>query len=157
MAETVATPCKRNLIPQSLLEGKVLVLCPPSLIENWRQELLQWDPRRILGGIYSVDSTVADKATRLEALRSWSRFGGVMIIGYTMFRTMTERALTKLDPKDEKDANPVESATRANRLTSEEREETSNILLKRTSLVIADEAHTLRNETSKNFQMLWFF
>ncbi|KAI1313709.1 hypothetical protein F5Y03DRAFT_105613 [Xylaria venustula] len=103
-------------IPEQLRESKTLVLCPPTLVNNWYDEFLSWIPEHHgLGKIFKVDALMSVDE-RTEDIRAWSVQGGVMIIGYNLFK--------KFVMKDE-NSRPI--------------------LLEQPNIVIADEAHMMKN------------
>lgn len=111
----------RNHIPSRLKKSKTLILCPASLIENWFDELLMWTPETdqdILGAIHRLEKP------DLSILQEWTREGGVLLISYERFRAWVTNAKDKLPAEIEK------------------------ILLEEPNLVVADEAHKLKNARS---------
>jgi hypothetical protein len=58
-------------------------------------ELLMWPPKGLLGECRKVDTTLK-LLERLRAIDNWSHQGGVLILGYEMFRSLFEnRSTTK--------------------------------------------------------------
>src|SRR5262249_35308177 len=108
----------RSQIPEGLRISKTLIMCPPGLVDNWSDELLAWDPDRILGDIFKVSS--ADKYhRRRHEIEAWNRAGGVLIIGYQMLRSFLDKG------------------------------ELGDVLLEEPNIVVADEAHNIKNTKSK--------
>lgn len=105
---------------------RVLVLCPPSLITNWRREIEQW-AYNSLGIVYSLDS--ATTAFHSQYMEDWMRFGGVLLVGYQMFRNRVNKS------------NKTSSV-------GDESKRVRHILLKGPEVVVADEAHHLKNQAS---------
>ncbi|KAI9915063.1 hypothetical protein PsorP6_008627 [Peronosclerospora sorghi] len=72
------------------LAVKVLVLCPAICLSNWNSEFQKWlkIETRALCPILSFDSstTKGTVAGRLRLLQRWKRTGGVLLMGYEMFR-----------------------------------------------------------------------
>lgn len=119
----------RNHIHPHLRKLHALVLCPASLLDNWEEELFMWSPKgHHVMDIYKVSST--DKRSIME----WSRSGGILLISY-------ERFLRVVDV----DEKPSSEKSKFRVL--------EEILLKRPGLVIADEAHKLKNPKSKIAQV----
>ncbi|KAL8389793.1 hypothetical protein RB595_009098 [Gaeumannomyces hyphopodioides] len=111
-------PSLFSQIPEELRESKTLVLCPSGLVQNWLDELARWAPPDILGQYYKVDAELSD---RFGVVQEWAKNGGVLIMGYPMFRIL-----------------------------SEDGSETEVELLKETpNIVVGDEAHYMKNPTSK--------
>lgn len=122
----------RNQLPRTLRleEGagrslRFLVICPPPLVQNWCRELKEWAPQH---NIYRVESSAKSGFDNLKTLQAWSKRGGVLLIGYHLFRSYVH----------EKEEPAVQDKR------SIERE----ILLEKTDLVIADEAHYIKNTDS---------
>lgn len=59
---------------------RYLVVCPPSIVVNWKNEFTRWTPRECfdaLGSIYCVNQiTLAD---RMYTTKRWYDNGGVLI------------------------------------------------------------------------------
>jgi superfamily II DNA or RNA helicase len=121
-------------IPPSLRESRTLVLCPAGLIDNWMDELLTWDPDRVLGDYRKVDSSLRSVQLRLQVINSWHKNGGVLILGYNLFRDMIHNEGTK---------------TRDPPLTPEEHTQAQEQLLKGPRIIVADEAHIMKNSQAK--------
>ncbi|KAF1346573.1 P-loop containing nucleoside triphosphate hydrolase protein [Delphinella strobiligena] len=135
VAETLSSEQKRILIPESMREQRVLILCPPGLIINWKEELTIWDSDNALGNAHSVDSDDANSQHRIATLRAWKAVGGILLIGYRMFQTFI--------------SGGNQNRAADNLLSTQEMEEITDILLKVPTVVIADEAHVLSNQGSK--------
>lgn len=83
-------------IPPQLRKSKSLILSPPGLIDNWWDEFHTWLPMepdkdllcdRFIGKIFCVTSQQA-MPERLEKLKEWDADGGVLVMGYSMFRKL---------------------------------------------------------------------
>lgn len=109
-------PATRSQIPEDLRSSRTLILCPSGLVENWMDEILRWAPGGLLGPLRQLDSSIKVDDVRKEVVQAWVRQGGVLISGYPMF----QRVL-KID------------------------QEVESMILKQTIVVVADEAHRLKN------------
>ncbi|KAL6250196.1 hypothetical protein RBB50_002497 [Rhinocladiella similis] len=119
----------RSQIPAHLRKGKTLILCPATLVDNWYDELLMWTPDwNILGSIYKLDTSNPKKIV------DWSRTGGLLLISYERFRRI------------------VVDCQKA-KLNSVVNIDLEHILLDEPTLVIADEAHKLKNPRSTTNQV----
>jgi SNF2 family DNA or RNA helicase len=121
-------------IPDHLKRHKILILAPPGLLNNWMDELLMWFPEDLanrIGGFRTVDSSVPGSA-RISMIQAWYEDHGILLLGYQMFRTLVghERG-KKFDKKFD-----------------EFREELTKYLLDGPDIIIADEAHQMRNPKS---------
>ncbi|KAJ9637589.1 hypothetical protein H2204_004738 [Knufia peltigerae] len=118
-------PAVRSQIPVHLRKGKTLILCPATLVDNWYDELLMWTPPDLsnLGAIYKLDTSNA------KMIADWSRTGGLLLISYERFRRIVG------DSQKAKSHSVVSI-------------DLEQILLDEPTLVIADEAHKLKNPRS---------
>ncbi|CAN9501704.1 unnamed protein product [Ophioblennius macclurei] len=106
-----------------------LVVCPLNTILNWISEFDKWqgDMGADKVKVYEL-ATKKTLSERLRALQSWHRVGGVMIMGYDMYRTLSL----------------------AGNISNEEwKKELKTMLVDPgPDFVVCDEGHILRNETS---------
>ncbi|KAK6950016.1 hypothetical protein Daesc_008339 [Daldinia eschscholtzii] len=102
-------------IPKRLKESKTLVLCPPSLVDNWMDELLYWAPEgHGLGDFFKVDQSTST-SQRDANIDSWDERGGILIIGYSLFKDYVNQ------------------------------DDFREILCDGPNIVVADEAHMMKN------------
>ncbi|KAK7988912.1 hypothetical protein PG989_009227 [Apiospora arundinis] len=117
-------PAISNQIPDELKESRTLILAPPGLISNWTDELLIWIPdgHPILGkeseNLYKIDAETALQ-DRHNQIVDWAKYGGILVIGYALFKSCA--------------TNPL----------------LAGHLFDEANIVVADEAHMLKNETSQ--------
>ncbi|GKT43838.1 protein chromatin remodeling 20 [Colletotrichum spaethianum] len=119
----------RSQIPKDLRQSKTLVLCPSVLVDNWMDELLMWAPDGLLGRLFKLEA-ITRVAERGPMIRTWDEEGGVLIMGYDMFKRLLDPPTNELSPPH--DAKSVK-----------------DILTQSPNLVVADEAHKLKNPDSK--------
>jgi len=93
-------------------------------------ELLIWAPPDILGEYRKFDSTLKAKEVRLDAIESWYINGGILIMSYDMFRKLVHNTATQKKPAP---------------LDEEEHAEVRKHLLEGPNIIIADEAHKMKN------------
>lgn len=118
-------PSVSSQIPESLRTSRTLILCPPSLVNNWMDELLVWVPDSMLGELRKVDSSIKYLPQRLKTIIDWNEDGGVLVIGYEMFRDLVNY--------------------KSKNISDAEHELVSKILLESPNIIIADEAHRMKN------------
>ncbi|KAG9258018.1 uncharacterized protein F5Z01DRAFT_314388 [Emericellopsis atlantica] len=114
-------------IPEDLRKSKTLILCPAGLVNNWMDELCKWAPKDSLGPLVSLDSA-ATSFMREDIIREWAADGGVLVLGYDMFK-----AFFRKDKSDDE-----------GRL---QYEELAALLLETPRIVVADEAHKLKTQS----------
>ncbi|KAI6712194.1 hypothetical protein JHW43_005238 [Diplocarpon mali] len=126
-------PSISSQIPECLKETRALVLSPAGLIDNWMDEFLTWTQKDVLGNIWKVNSSLK-KHERLETISDWDREGGVLLISYDSFRNLINNESTKI---------------RLAPLSQAEHKRVQDQLLQSPNIVIADEAHKMKNTKSK--------
>jgi len=109
---------------------RFLVICPPTIVENWMKEFKLWTPRECyesLGNVITVNQ-LEKIDQRVYNIRRWYQEGGVLIIGYAQFRAI-------LMPK-----NTTDEAIAQRRKW---------LLNPGADIVVADEAHIIKNPKAK--------
>lgn len=108
---------------------RVLVVCPLSTVLNWVNEFRIWMPAETDVEVYELAS-VKSPDMRVYTLRNWFDGGGVMIIGYDMYRNLT----------NENNKKKVKSKARDVFMRS--------LVSPGPQLVVCDEGHLLKNEAT---------
>ncbi|KAF8563848.1 hypothetical protein P879_08363 [Paragonimus westermani] len=108
---------------------RCLVICPVNTLLNWKHEWEMWLPANDQIDVFELASK-ADFKYRVDVLKHWFRKGGVMLIGYDMFRNFINTRGRKRGNKFSK-----ESITEA-------------LLDPGPDIVICDEGHILKNDKS---------
>ncbi|KAI0526544.1 P-loop containing nucleoside triphosphate hydrolase protein [Xylaria bambusicola] len=112
-------PTVVSQIPEEMHQSRTLILCPATLVNNWMDESLTWLPEpNILGNLLKVDAVMSVE-DRIQTIQKWGAEGGILIIGYSLFKAFIEDG----DMRD--------------------------VLLDRPNIVVADEAHMMKNPKSK--------
>lgn len=114
--------------PRQGVSLRFLVICPPTLIQNWYRELQDWAPQH---SIYRVESSPKPGWDNVQTLKQWSKRGGVSLIGYNLFRSYVQKNVEDVAENKREDVESIR-----------------DILLDDTDLVIADEAHHIKNTDS---------
>ncbi|GAP89363.1 putative snf2 family domain-containing protein [Rosellinia necatrix] len=112
-------PTVSSQIPEELRESRTLILCPATLVNNWHDELLSWLPENNKLGELYKIDAVMSTEQRNLVVHTWDALGGIMIIGYNLFKAFV-------------DAQGMRE-----------------IFLKRPNIVVADEAHMMKNPKAK--------
>ncbi|XP_049895031.1 transcriptional regulator ATRX-like [Epinephelus moara] len=117
------------LLSENLKFRTALVVCPLNTILNWVSEFKKWQSSLGQDKVKVTElATIKYPPQRLRALQSWQRDGGVMIMGYEMYRILSL----------------------AQKNSDEEwKKELKSILVDPgPDFVVCDEGHILRNEAS---------
>ncbi|GMF35462.1 unnamed protein product [Phytophthora lilii] len=144
----------------------VLVLCPAICLPNWDSEFQKWlgSEARARCPVLTLDSstTKGTIAGRLRLLQRWKRTGGVLLMGYEMFRGLLNPTTTPVSCTTERDmsiqvCSRMTSATME--VTSTSAQETAKV--QRTArefrrllcspgadLVVMDEGHRMKDPSS---------
>ncbi|RYO99926.1 hypothetical protein DL764_006667 [Monosporascus ibericus] len=109
----------RSQIPDELRESKTLIICPPGLVNNWLDEMLFWAPEDHNLGQFFKIDTAIPIPERPKLVQRWAQDGGVLVLGYQLLKS----------------------------LMNDER--LQDLLLQAPNLVVADEAHYMKNPASK--------
>ncbi|KAM9384729.1 transcriptional regulator ATRX-like isoform 1-T1 [Pholidichthys leucotaenia] len=121
----VVTFLNTVLLSRELNFTTALVVCPLNTVLNWVIEFKKWQDNLGHDKIKVTELTTVKDPERLQALRRWQEDGGVMIMGYDKYRIMAF----------------------GHKVTN--KEELKRILVDPgPDLVICDEGHILRKETS---------
>ncbi len=75
-----------------------LVICPVNTVKNWEHEFEKWLPGDLELEVHEM-SVERDNWGRADRLGMWRREGGVMIMGYDMFRNLTNDQTKKFTKK----------------------------------------------------------
>lgn len=121
----------RSQIPDHLRHLQILILCPATLVDNWIEELYMWIPKSVSEKIGRIRKINAENELpkRLTKIRNWGQKGGILVVSYEMFRSLF-------------------GEKQASKIPDEERHSLEQSLLKGPSLIIADEAHKMKNSSS---------
>ena len=108
---------------------RFVVLCPLNVCENWQIECDKWTEN--LGQPLSSWNlhTTTDPAERLEMTKEWNEQGGLLIMGYTMWRNLT-------------------TGKNVTKKTKRYIPKFKELLLENSDVIICDEGHLLKNSES---------
>ncbi|KAI5288475.1 hypothetical protein KEM54_005186 [Ascosphaera aggregata] len=122
-------PSIRKQIPEQLRKSRTLILCPSSLIENWWEECLMWIPRdahtQILMGTIRKVTSLSSPFGRLRDIQEWHDNGGILLLSYDLFRDF-------ISEKRKRFNDDIHASVRSQ-------------LLEGPNIIVADEAHKLKN------------
>ncbi|KAL4957740.1 hypothetical protein BDW69DRAFT_155510 [Aspergillus filifer] len=130
-AASSSDPKVRQQVPEPFRRPQILILCPSSLIENWSDEFNMWSPELapLVRRVVATDHLLA----RLGEVSAWYEEGGVLLISYNIFQSWI------INKGTEKRAKPLSDANH---------EKVKRWLLEGPSIIIADEAHKMKNPSS---------
>jgi SNF2 family DNA or RNA helicase len=117
-------PAVSAQIPAHLRVSRTLILCPPGISNNWYDELFMWTDGNTAHGLgfFYKVDFQTSSRERVKLIQAWAGGTGVLIVGYQMFSRMID------DPT------------------------LAPLLLESPSIVVADEAHHLKNSRSQVHQ-----
>lgn len=122
---------------------RFLVICPSSLIQNWYRELQCWAQPNAFGGSITCIDTAGSGSDYIRKLQSWSKKGGVLLIGYAIFSTLVNRQSKEIS---EENTLLAKKASKADvELFNEHADTARRILTQDAELIVADEAHSIKN------------
>ena len=105
----------------------ILIIAPVNTLKNWEVEFNRWTPKELktytkvvmlssndegCGGSSASGSSKNKMTDRLLILRNWQRRGGVLIMGYEMFRNLTSRESYRLSKSNANTTNNNNIITR---------------------------------------------
>lgn len=122
------------------LISRVLIICPVNVLVNWGLEFQRWIPQECRIKQYTVDANLK-RASRLETLQSWYNRGGICIIGKELFCIMVEEAKKDNGKECPENSLPLRNAS-------------TFLISPGPDIVVLDEAHTVKNSSSRLFNIL---
>ncbi|KAK5256092.1 hypothetical protein LTR16_004032, partial [Cryomyces antarcticus] len=137
-----------NQIPKRLRKSQTLVICPASLVQNWLDELSIWAPpprEKTIGPVTFIGANLKP-AERLSDIQWWCSKGGVLVIGYHLFQALIHNKGT--EARIGAPSSTAIKAARAPPLNESEHKRVLKALLREPNIIIADEAHVLKNSES---------
>ncbi|KAL7275816.1 hypothetical protein RUND412_001227 [Rhizina undulata] len=122
-------PAVYNQILQELRQSRTLILSLPGLFNNWEDELYKW--------ILLLENTTEI----IGNIKLWYDEGGVLLIRYATFRNFIENPLKKVKINGEVEMRP--------KFPEKQYQEIKSMLHEGLNVIIADEAHNLKNNSNK--------
>ncbi|KAK3375504.1 hypothetical protein B0H63DRAFT_281484 [Podospora didyma] len=114
-------------IPKSMRDPKTLIMCPSGLVDNWVDEILMWSPDQNVLGNLFKIDSGVKLYDRVQMIKDWALAGGVVVLGYNIFTSLAEI------------------------------DEVASLLYNEPSIVIGDEAHSIKNQNTKRAQSTALF
>ena len=154
-----------HLLTNKPLIHTVLVIAPKNTLENWINEYQRWTPKELHGhtNVTHIMTCTNNKMTmldRVKKLRDWYHNGGVMVMGYDMYRLLTnlddKKLKTGADMIYKAETNtyvPIPS-TRSVPQLAYIHEARLYLQYPGPDLVVADEAHIIKEKKSKISQLV---
>uniref|UniRef100_A0A7E4WBQ3 Helicase ATP-binding domain-containing protein n=1 Tax=Panagrellus redivivus TaxID=6233 RepID=A0A7E4WBQ3_PANRE len=136
---------------------KVLIVVPKNVVLNWRNEFEKWlsrgDANLETFDVMELDSFKSDEDRRM-CLKNWHRGKNpsVMIMGYDMFRILTQREEDRPPPPKPRNGKPPKpkKVTHKMRKFMEMQKEFRKYLQDPgPDMIICDEGHKLKNDESQ--------
>ncbi|KAL6738367.1 hypothetical protein Aduo_011922 [Ancylostoma duodenale] len=145
---------------------KILIIVPVNTIQNWYNEFEKWMPRYTDTGevarhfdVFLLGDSVKTFDQRVNMIEDWSRRGGVLLIGYEMFRLLIRSTQPKkptkpkpnvvqnLRPECEQKPNDFDQGFTADGRVKKEANEIirGSLVDPGPDLVVCDEGHKIKN------------
>lgn len=105
-----------------------IIIVPVNVLDNWIGEFKKWLPPPDAVKIFAINDAVKTFEARHKTIKDWSTVGGVLIIGYEMFR------------------NLVSVNGRLKAADAKVKEKFNIKVLNRADLVVCDEGHRIKNK-----------
>jgi SNF2 family DNA or RNA helicase len=141
-----------------------MVVAPVNTLANWAQEFKKWMPSAHRPEVTLLDSQ-SKGSSRLQQLGMWRRRGGVLIIGYEMYRNLVKAAThgkgfesgkesaaasAAAVDADSEDAGggmdgPSKAAKAAKTMSLNDIRTLEALVNPGPDVIVADEAHTIKN------------
>lgn len=86
---------KQFEVPRKLIHC-ILIVAPVNTLQNWLKEYKRWVPADLHSQLRIRSLIDFSANSRLNVIRKWHENGGILIIGYEMFRTLTTSATNHL-------------------------------------------------------------
>ncbi|KAF9288961.1 hypothetical protein BGZ68_010286 [Mortierella alpina] len=121
-------------IPKKLQAGRVLLLMPPTVLQNWIEEFKKWIPaeERDVVHVHRLPQKNPTYSARIAVLDEWYSGGGVLLMGYNLFRELNSPAKRAVPP-------PASVLERYRQ----------RLLSPGPSLTFADEGHAIKGKEAK--------
>ncbi len=154
-----------HLLTNKPLIHTVLVIAPKNTLENWINEYQRWTPKELHAytNVIHIMTCTNNKTTvldRVKKLRDWYSNGGVMVMGYDMYRLLTNLDDKKLKPgadfiyKAETNTYTPIPTTRSTPQLAYIHEARLYLQYPGPDLVVADEAHIIKEKKSRISQLV---
>lgn len=110
-----------------------MIVCPLSTVLNWQNEFNIWLKEKdgLQVDVYELTS-VKSNELRAEVLHNWHNSGGVMIMGYEMYRNLSNPNNKTIKIKNKRLRDALQTS----------------LVDPGPDLVVCDEGHTLKNEST---------
>jgi len=146
LKEALEKEATRKLVPADLRELRVLITCPPALIPNWVKELGEWLPSSEFFQLWQLGTGSVKREQRSAIIEAWSKGkNSILLVGHQMLTRLVKSG--KQHQNGELPLDTVSGAPRDSNVDQSTAEEIEmrELILKRPTIVIADEAHAFRN------------
>ena len=143
--QSINSPCSSQFNKKRLFH-RVLIIAPKNTLQNWAAEFKKWTPADILQNIaihvFSSEGAANIGDKKLSTIKQWFENGGILIMSYQMFRGKVS------DPNE--GCTPQQQHANETDKSSDERVMFQRYLQNPgPDLVIADEAHMIKNKNAK--------
>lgn len=138
--------------------ARVMVLCPAICIPNWQSEFKKWLHADALARCpvlaFDAATSKGTASSRVRLLQKWKRDGGVLLMGYEMYRSLLNPTLSSTSEPTLQVCSRVGSATMevtnaaSAKLQKSAKEFYRLLCDPGADMVVLDEGHRLKDPTS---------
>ncbi|XP_050090014.1 uncharacterized protein LOC126574092 isoform X2 [Anopheles aquasalis] len=163
LGKTLQLVCFCDIFLRHTSSKTVLVIMPINTLQNWLNEFNTWLPEDATNSplrnhgevrprnfrIFILNDSHKTLKSRAKVVLEWAKNGGVLLIGYEMYRLLSQKKMTKKKKKKKKGGVLVEVEEEEKESTEEQRSMFDDIheaLVKPgPDLVVCDEGHRIKN------------
>lgn len=151
LGKTLQTICFISVFFSENRGRRALVVCPKSVLRNWKQEFHKW--RDLVGvdiSVFKITDRMTSYADRRDEIRRWAKMGkSVFLISYDMAALLLHEKYRQM--------RPTSAATRGMNAEAHAKHECYQMAdkyLLTTDLLILDEGHIIKNIKTVRYEAL---
>lgn len=160
LGKTLQLVCFCDIFLRHTSSKTVLIIMPINTLQNWLNEFNTWLPEDAEKSplnnhgevrprnfkIFILNDSHKTLKSRAKVVLEWAKSGGVLLIGYEMYRLLSQKKMTKKKKKKKNESAPVEEEKESTEDQKNMFDEIHEALVKPgPDLVVCDEGHRIKN------------
>ncbi|XP_062552894.1 helicase ARIP4-like [Armigeres subalbatus] len=160
LGKTLQLVCFCDIFLRHTSSKTVLIIMPINTLQNWLNEFNTWlpedgensplknhgDVRSRNFKIFILNDSHKTLKSRAKVVLEWAKSGGVLLIGYEMYRLLSQKKMTKKKKKKKNEPSPAEEEKESTEDQKNMFDEIHEALVKPgPDLVVCDEGHRIKN------------